>query len=70
MDMTGMGIVMWIFWVVVFIAVVLLIKVLISSNNKQISSSSQSPIETLKKRYANGDIDDEEYERRKKELEV
>lgn len=70
MNMTGMGIVMWIFWVVVFIAVVLLIKVLISSNNKQISSSSQSPIQTLKKRYANGDIDDEEYERRKKELEV
>lgn len=70
MNMTGMGIVMWIFWVVVFIAVVLLIKVLISSNNKQISSSSQSPIQTLKKRYVNGDIDDEEYERRKKELEV
>jgi putative membrane protein len=70
MNMTGMGIGMWIFWVVVFIAVVLLIKILISSNNKQISSSSQSPIETLKKRYANGDIDDEEYERRKKELEV
>jgi putative membrane protein len=70
MNMTGMGIVMWIFWVVVFIAVVLLIKILISSNNKQVSSSSQSPIETLKKRYANGDIDDEEYERRKKELEV
>ncbi len=55
---------------VVFIVVALLIKILISSNNKQISSSSQSPIETLKKWYANGEIDDEEYERRKKELEV
>lgn len=70
MNMTGMGIGMWIFWVVVFIVVALLIKILISSNNKQISSSSQSPIETLKKWYANGEIDDEEYERRKKELEV
>jgi putative membrane protein len=70
MNMTGMGIGMWIFWVVVFIVVVLLIKILISSNNRQIFNSSQSPIEILKKRYANGEIDNEEYERRKKELEV
>ena len=70
MNMTGMGIGMWIFWVAVFIVVVLLIKILISSNNRQIFNSSQSLIETLKKRYANGEIDDEEYERKKKELEV
>ena len=34
MNMTGMGIGMWIFWVVIFIVAMLLIKILINANNK------------------------------------
>lgn len=34
MNMTGMGIGMWIFWAVIFIVVVLLIRLLIIANNK------------------------------------
>ncbi|MBZ9786822.1 SHOCT domain-containing protein [Psychroflexus sp. CAK57W] len=33
------------------------------------NSSTSTPLETLKNRYAKGEIDDEEFEKRKKELE-
>lgn len=68
MNTSGMGIAMWIFWVIIFLFVALAIKLLFSANNKQ-TPSSDSPIEILKKRYANGEIDEDEFERRRKELE-
>ncbi|MGD2053234.1 MAG: SHOCT domain-containing protein [Gammaproteobacteria bacterium] len=69
MDMTGMGIGMWIFWLIIFIVFVLVVMLLISTGNRQISTSAESPIDILKKRYANGDIDEEKYHSMKKELE-
>jgi uncharacterized membrane protein len=47
----------------------LIIKLLISAGDRKISTSSESPIEILKKRYANGDIDEQKYHSMKKELE-
>ena len=57
---------MWIFWILL-IAVIVFIFMNVSKGNS--SSASESPLEILKKRYARGEIDEEEYERRRKVLE-
>ena len=58
---------MWLFWVLILAAIFLLFKG-VSGNSKN-ASSSESPMEILRKRYASGEISDEEFESRKKELE-
>ena len=61
---------MWIFWIVILIGVVWIIKVVMGNTaGNSNSSTSESPLEILKKRYANGDIDEEEFNRRRHELE-
>ncbi len=71
----GMGwlwmIIMIVFWVAVIVGIVLLIRWLVlstrtaSSHHKQ---EEESALEILKKRYARGEIDREEFEQRKKDL--
>ena len=56
---------MWIFWIVIIVAIIALVKGL-SGNGS--SAANESPMEILRKRYANGEISDEEFERRRKEL--
>lgn len=68
MDTTGMGFGMWIFWIVVVLIVVLFIRLLMSAENLQSRTSSETPMDILKKRYAKGEIDEEEFEHRRKEL--
>ena len=61
---------MWIFWILLIVVIVWVIKAATDSgtgNNN--SHSEESPLEILKKRYARGEIDEAEYERRRKELE-
>jgi len=58
---------MWLFWVLIILAIVMLIKA--GGSGASPDTRSESPLEILKKRYANGEIDDEEFQRRKKELE-
>lgn len=59
---------MWIFWILLIILLVLGIKGLTGNDTSSSNTTTDSPIDILKKRYANGEIDEEEYERRKKEL--
>ncbi|WP_127020679.1 SHOCT domain-containing protein [Flagellimonas beolgyonensis] len=59
---------MWLIWLpIVIVGIWLVIKLLntngFSKNNKE------SPMEILKRRYANGEISTQEYERRKKIIE-
>jgi putative membrane protein len=54
----------WFFWILVILAIVLMLK---SGDGR--SSDKETPLEILKRRYANGEIDDDEYQRKKKELE-
>ncbi|NOY16943.1 MAG: SHOCT domain-containing protein [Gammaproteobacteria bacterium] len=61
------GIFMWIFWILIIVAIVALFRGM--SNSRSGTSSSEGPIEILRKRYANGEISDEEFEHRRKELE-
>ncbi|MEX0680348.1 MAG: SHOCT domain-containing protein [Balneolales bacterium] len=57
---------MMIFWWIVIIAVVIVVIRALIKNNKQ--DKHETPMDILKRRYANGEIEKEEFEERKKEL--
>ena len=61
------GIFMMIFWVLVLVGLVLLIKWLIQSTNrvKSDAGNSNRALEILKERYARGEIDTAEFEKMK-----
>ena len=63
-DMSFMG--MWWLWLII-IAVVLIL--LYSVNNSRVGSSiisKETPLDLLKKRYAKGEIDKQEFEEKKR----
>jgi putative membrane protein len=72
--MWGMGwfgwILMTLFWVIVIVGIVMLIRYLWSTQ-KQGSSTldKRDPLDILKERYAKGEIDTQEFEERKSTLE-
>jgi putative membrane protein len=59
---------MWIFWIIVIIGLVFLIKGIVQQGNPKESKSGETPLDILKKRYARGEINKEEFEQRKKDL--
>jgi putative membrane protein len=59
---------MWLIWIFIIIAIIWGIKMTIG-NGASGSSSPDSPLEILKKRYARGEIDEEEFNHRRQELE-
>ncbi|OGW51186.1 MAG: hypothetical protein A2078_13445 [Nitrospirae bacterium GWC2_57_9] len=68
---SGMGWLGWIFmivfWIAVIAGVVLLVRWIASSMDKERGPQSQeSALDMLKKRYAKGEISKEEYERKKR----
>ena len=67
METTGMGIGMWLFWIVIIVGIVLIAKVLLAPGSAGLTPP-QSAEDTLKQRYARGEIDQEEFERMKDEL--
>ncbi len=69
MNMSGMGIGMWIFWIIVVVAVVLVAKLMIVGLPERSGKTSETPLEILEKRYASGEINQEKFESMKKELE-
>jgi putative membrane protein len=58
---------MWIFWVVVIVVLVLVIRWLAGSARGP-ETPRESAIDILKQRYARGEIDKEEYERKLSDL--
>ncbi len=64
-----MGAGMWLLWIVLIIVVVVLVKAMTGSGSNTPGERHDSPLEILKARYARGEIDEEEFERRRKELE-
>jgi putative membrane protein len=68
----GMGIGMgwgWIIGLVVLVLIVLLIVRSIGPNTAEKSpAEGESPLDVLKKRYARGEIDKEEFEEKKRDL--
>ncbi len=62
---------MWIFWLLIIFVIVLLVKASSgksNANERRANEQSETPVEILEKRYARGEIDEEEFRRRKKEL--
>ncbi len=63
-----MGGFMWIFWIGVIVGLFFLIRWIILQNKPAEQKHAESPLEILKKRYAQGEIDKEEFEKKKKDL--
>lgn len=58
---------MWIFWIaLIFLIVWLLVRA--GRNSNQPAQHGESPEETLKRRYANGEISQEDYQRMLNEI--
>jgi putative membrane protein len=62
------GIMMGIIWVGAIIVVVLLIRRLLTSSHFGDSKGEESALEILKKRYARGEINKDEFEEKRKDL--
>ena len=64
------GILMVVFWILIIVGLVFLIKWLIQSTGRDrtIGSGGNRSLEILKERYAKGEIDKEEFEIKKKDL--
>ncbi|WP_052696239.1 SHOCT domain-containing protein [Palaeococcus ferrophilus] len=76
-DMMGFGWFGWfgmlfmlIFWVLIIVGIVWLVKWLLNqgSGGSKVSTSKERALELLDEAYARGEIDDEEYERRRRKI--
>jgi putative membrane protein len=66
----GMGIVVGLFWIMLFIAIALLISGVVAGirHPHARGPAGSDALEILKQRYARGDIDKAEFERRRRDL--
>lgn len=60
---------MWIFWLLVIVVIVVVVKAMMGSNTQRDGNEKDSALSILEKRYARGEIDREEYQEKKRELE-
>ena len=58
---------MWLFWILLIVAVVLLIRSFVGNDSAY--TPPESAMDILKKRFARGEIDEEEFEKRRSKLE-
>ncbi len=58
----------WIIGLIVLIAVILIVVKSMNRSSGSAQSSGKTALDILKERYASGEIDKEEYEKRKKDL--
>jgi putative membrane protein len=58
---------MWLFWILLIIVLLWIVKVA-SGGGSPSSGSGKSALDILKERYARGEIDQEEYEQKKKDI--
>jgi putative membrane protein len=66
----GFGMVfMLLFWVLVILGIAALIRWLMTQSSPSRGSRDKSPLEIVKERYARGEINREEYEQKKQDLE-
>lgn len=63
------GAFMWIFWLLVIVAIIAVAKAMMGSNTQRDDREKDSPLSILEKRYARGEIDREEYQEKRRELE-
>jgi putative membrane protein len=61
------GIFMILFWILIIIGVIFLIKWLVINKSTEVQSR-ETPLEILRRRYASGEISKEEFENKKRDL--
>lgn len=69
----GMGfgfVFMLLFWGLVILGIAALIRRLMTSSSPSPGSRDKSPLEIVQERYARGEINREEYEQKKRDLEL
>jgi putative membrane protein len=67
----GFGMVfMLLFWVLIILGVAALIRWLMTQSSPGRGSRDKTPLEIVQERYARGEIDREEYEQKKRDLET
>ena len=66
--MHGYGFLPMIIFMIVLIVVIVLVVKLLSSKNGVVTAGPESAMEILKKRYAKGEITEEQYEKMKEKL--
>ena len=59
---------MWIFWVLIIIAIVLIIRAVTGHSGRNDNARTETPVEILKRRLASGEIDEQEYDHKRKIL--
>ena len=60
---------MWLFWIVLVVIIVFFVKTLVGSNKISFSSTDESPLVIIKKRYARGEINEDEYKHLRRNME-
>ncbi len=61
---------MWFFWVIVLGALIFLVWWIVRKSQLGASRREEDAMDILKKRYARGEIDREEFEQKKKDIQV
>ena len=64
----GGGWMMFVWWFLIIALVIVAVRAVMTSGQSSQSQPKETPLEILKRRYANGEIDEEEFQKRKKEL--
>lgn len=68
----GMGfgwLIMVLFWVLVIVGIVVLVRWLVAGSSRQsLEPPKETALDVLKKRYAKGEIDRQEFEEKKRDL--
>jgi len=59
---------MWIFWTVLIVGIIFLVKILDTRDKESKYLGDKKPLEILKERYARGEIDESEFEQKRNEL--
>ncbi|VAW57567.1 hypothetical protein MNBD_GAMMA07-720 [hydrothermal vent metagenome] len=59
---------MWIFWIVLIVGIIFIVKKLSTTDKKSKYQDIKKPFEILKERYARGEIDKSEFEQKRNDL--
>ena len=60
---------MWIFWILLIVVAIALVRGMGSGSDTQSGANRRTPLPILEERYAKGEIDEQEFEQRKRKLE-
>lgn len=61
------GAIMWIFWILIAVVLIALLRALFNRSHRQ-DSGEASPLAILERRFARGEIDEGEFRARRREL--